>query len=206
MFSSKIIPVGHVKFPSIWTQGELYMHPIDLAQSLALPDRFNVFSEAVKTMLEHCPVKTGTAFVTIDQKTVQPGQSHRRGGPHVDGNFIFDWGNGDGGGNGWLTGGMGRYLPPEKHLLQYASPTGGLLIASSFQACSAWLGTFNGIPLQGGNCEHLVDQLKTKQKLLLQENVVYLGNSTCVHESLSVHQTVNRTLIRITLPHKEIVL
>lgn len=76
------------------------------------------FESFLKEVIDCSPKKTGMAYLTIDEKIVKKGESHRRGGPHTDGNYLFGWG---GGGSGWLTGEDGRFLPREKHEEQYCS-------------------------------------------------------------------------------------
>lgn len=193
MINSKIKEVAAINFPK-FKQGHLYMHPINLENPI-LPDEYYQYKDALNKMLSNSPVKKGIAYVTIDNKLVTKGNSHRRGGPHVDGNFLFGWGTG--GGNGWLTGHAGRILSKEKHEEQYCSNLGGTLISSSYAACKAWRGEFKEQPKQGGNCEHI----KLDKGIILESNKVYLMNSTCIHESLPVKENVERSLIRITLPN-----
>jgi hypothetical protein len=174
---------------------QLYMHPIELDGPLVLPAALEHWIGAIDRLLKWSPIRKGIAFVTIDQRRIEGGTSHRRPGPHVDGNFIFDWGGG-----GWLTGENGRVLGPEDHRRQYCSPGGGFLIASDFEGCRAWIGEFDRAPLQGGNCEHIKNQLADAYSFILKPNVAYWGNSTGVHESLPLRESFNRSLLRITLP------
>lgn len=199
MFKSLIKSVGAVEFPS-FQDTQLYMYEIDI-EDPKLPKAYEEFNNALKSMMNHSPIKQGKAFVTIDSRHVIKGTTHRRPGPHVDGNFIFDWANG--GGGGWLTGTKGRQLKLEDHLLQYHNEKGGTLISSSFSACKAWRGDVDGIPKQGGDCSHLI---LPDDSFILNPNEVYLMNSTCVHESLPLDKSVNRTLMRITLPPTEVVI
>ena len=187
--------LGDIQFPE-FRGDRLYMHQINLEADLVLPMIFNRFSNSVKNILSYLPNLKGLAYLTIDEKFVKKGTTHRRGGAHIDGNYIFGWGNG----GGWLTGTEGRKLSEDQHKLQYCSQTGGLLIASNYTACRSWVGEFKGVPNQGGDCEHLRDQLNISPSFLLKPNKVYCGNSTNIHESLPVEESVNRTLIRITLP------
>ena len=119
----------------------------------------------------------------------------RRGGPHTDGNYLYGWG---GNGGGWLTGEDGRFLPREKHINQYCSDKGGMLIISSYEACKGWNGEYDGEPNQGGDCSHL--DLSTMESFIMEKNTLYWGNSTFIHESLPIDEDVKRQLVRITLP------
>src|SRR5690348_5298778 len=154
MIQSKVKALGPFTLPA-FAGDQLYMHPIEVGSRWRLPESLERWTSTVAAMLALAPSIVGRAFVTIDQREVKQGRSQRRPGPHVDGNFIFDWG----GGGGWLTGENGRVLEPADHRLQYCSPRGGMLIASNFQACRAWRGRFDGEPDQGGNCEHMIEQI-----------------------------------------------
>lgn len=135
-------------------------------------------------------------FITIDERTLYPNESHRRGGAHVDGNYIYGWG-----GNGWLNGVAGRILSPEKHAEQYHSPMGGTLFATNYQASVAWLGEIDGLAGQGGSCDHLRDQFEHLPTLDLGPDRIVLMNSTCVHQGFTVSEQVDRQLLRLTLHH-----
>lgn len=204
MLESKIKEIGEIKFPK-FSKADLYMYPIDLgAKKVVLPKNLTRFNKSINEMLKQSPIKSGIAFVTIDARIVEKETTHRRGGPHVDGNFIFSWPGSDdeGGSGGWLTGVKGRILSPKNHKLQYCNKKGGMLIAATHSACKAWIGKYKARPKQGGNCAHMKKQLNKLTNVLLKPNVVYLGNSTCIHESLPIENTIKRTLIRITLPPK----
>lgn len=153
------------------------------------------WNETIKNIISHSPKKDGIAYVTIDELEVKCGETHRRGGKHTDGNYLFGWG---GGGSGWLTGENGRVLPREKHIQQYCSDGGGMLIVSSYEGCDGWNGEYNGEPNQGGNCDHI--DVSGLEKFTMEKNVIYWGNSTFIHESLPMDRDIKRQLIRITLP------
>ena len=188
MINSKVVEKGTVSFPGFMGE-KLYMHPIFIEDAVSLPNKY--FNKLISQMLAYSPIKSGKAYVTIDQKVVKAGKSHRRGGPHVDGNYLFGWG-----GNGWLTGTKGRKLPRDKHMAQYCSKKGGTLIASDYSLCKAWNGKYDDIPKQGGDCSHF----ELKDSFYLDKNKVYLLGSTGIHESVPSDKTVKRTLVRITLP------
>jgi hypothetical protein len=194
---SAVVKVGQVKFPRITDVTQVYMHPMMIGEKIDLPKGAESFTPVVESMLAMLDsTAQGKAFVTIDRRTVFAGKTHRRPGPHVDGNFIYEWH----GGGGWLTGEAGRFLEPHAHKLQYCNPLGGMLIASDHKACRVWTGRFEGEPNQGGDCSHLQSQLNKAPTFLMEEKALYLGNSTCIHESLPVERDVFRTLVRITLP------
>ncbi len=192
---SQILEVKQVHIPP-WHGDRLYMHPIDLANPAVLPGCFHRWETLVDSMIASSPTRKGIGYLTIDEKEVVAGQTHRRGGAHTDGNYLFGWN----GGGGWMTGTDGRYLPEEKHKAQYCSTTGGMLIVSSHQGCRAWNGEYDGEPRQGGDCEHLRSQLDKMANFLLEPFNLYWMNSTAIHESLPMIENVKRSLLRITLP------
>lgn len=79
------------------------MLPFSLETLDSVPDKF---LGVISKMVGHLPVKKGIAFLTIDGKYINAGESHRRGGPHTDGNYLKegDWGKGKDG--GWKVGEM----------------------------------------------------------------------------------------------------
>lgn len=191
---SKSKPLFEIMLPS-FRGDQVYMHAFEI-DNPSLPKPYDRWAPVVEKMISKCSNIKGTAYLTIDEKLVRQNTSHRRGGPHVDGNYLYAWSDE---GSGWLTGENGRMLSEEKHRDQYCANTGGMLIVSSHEACKGWNGRIAGIPAQGGDCSRL--DLSEMEEFMLSPNVVYWGNSTFVHESLPVKQDVYRQLVRITLPH-----
>jgi hypothetical protein len=94
--------------------------------------------ESITNRCYHPPTKDGIAYITIDEKKIVKGESHRRGGPHTDGNFLYGWGGSD----GWLTGANnGRELAREQQNNSNCRRN-GMLIVSSYAACKGWNGVF----------------------------------------------------------------
>lgn len=173
--------------------GELKMIPFSLESLMGIPD---MFLSTVQKMIMCLPYQYGTAYLTVDGRVVKKDETHRRGGPHIDGNYlpqICGWGSSD-----WKVGGSGRVLTTAEHLQSYESKTGGMLIASSYPACRGWEGIIPGKPGIGGDCSKI--ELSGKNFSLLKANVVYYGNSQFVHESIPIDKTTFRVMVRITLP------
>lgn len=136
----------------------------------------------------------GQAFFTIHGRRLRRGQTLRRGGPHTDGSYdptVFNWGGG-----GWKVGENGPATDSEEHRRLYNSETGGIILASNFEACLGWNGEYAGLPGVGGNCSHIA----LDEPFILQRNTVYYGNNHFIHESLPMSQDVHRVFARITLP------
>lgn len=176
--------------------GEIKMLPFNLETLAEIPEMFKAL---VIKMIEALPSKKGIAYLTMDGKLVEEGKTQRRGGVHIDGNFIQDvseWGGGHGG-NGWKVGEGGRILSSEHHKLSYENKTGGMLIASTYPACKGWNGMFEGTPYVGGDCTRIKG---LDEGFVLKPNTVYYGNSQFLHESLPIAKTTHRIVARITLP------
>ncbi len=174
--------------------GEVKMLPFNLENLAEIPTQFK---EMVSKMIEALPIKKGIAYLTVDGKLVEKGKTQRRGGVHIDGNYLpsLSWGNG--GGNGWKVGEGGRILSSKEHKLSYENETGGMLIASTYPACKGWNGVFEGKPYVGGDCTRLKG---LDEGFVLKPNTVYYGNSQWLHESLPIDKTTHRIVARITLP------
>ena len=193
VIQSKARAVGSVVFPE-FTGAHVYMarnlvgHPLQ-----GVPDAYH---DIVNGMLADAGIPEHTGFyVTIDEQFLKKDNKLRRGGVHIDGNYLFSWGSS----GGWLNGTPGRMLTEEQHKLQYQSSLGGIVMASSFVACEGFLGEVHGEPGQGGDCEHLRGQFGALESFWLKKNTVYLGNSTFIHEGHVVSKDTNRQLVRLTL-------
>lgn len=194
-FTSKCVRMGNINLNIPFEREYLYMHPIQLESFKSLPGKMDKFNSIIKSMIDFLPYQKGKSYVTIDRKKLNKGETHRRGGVHIDGNYCFGWG-----GSGWSCGTQGKYLPSDKHLLQYGSKLGGMIIVSDEEACKIWEGEIEGLPGQGGDCNHLTDQLNYLPTKILNKNTCYWLNSMGVHESLPLNNSCERTLIRLTLP------
>lgn len=190
---SKVRAVATIQFPDF--KGEhVYMAKNLVGHELqGVPTQYH---SIINKMLSSAKIPQHTGFyVTIDEQALRKDAKLRRGGVHIDGNYVFGWGSG----GGWLNGVPGRMLTKDQHKIQYQSELGGVIMASNFQACEAFVGTIEGVAGQGGDCEHLRDKFDQMQSFWLKENVVYHGNSTFIHEGHVVSQDVKRQLVRLTL-------
>lgn len=154
---------------------------------------------AVEAMCSRLPDKEITAYLTVDGREIDAGKSHRRGGVHIDGNYLADlcgWGGTPG--SGWKVGGDGRELTKEQHDRSYKTLTGGIILASSRFGAKGWNGCVPGEARAGGDCSHL--NLSRFKEFNLQPNTVYMGTSQWLHESVPITDPYHRTLMRVTLP------
>jgi len=174
---------------------KLGMVPFDMATLAGVPEHLK---KVISQVLSGLPMLKGTAFLTVHTKHIEPNTTHRRGGAHIDGNYMERLSWCSPGTSGWKVGGDGMTLSAEDHVLSYETKTGGLLLVSDYPACAGWNGEFNTKAKEGGDCSHL--NLDPKDGFIMKPNTVYYGTSQFVHESLPISEEVTRTLIRITLP------
>lgn len=165
-----------------------YMHEFDLANPVMEPG-YEDYLETVVKLCKAAGATLGTAYMTVDEKVIQKGNTQRRPKPHVDGCFIpkkNSWGHD--GGNGWLHNCNDIGIGPIGRM--------AIIVASSIQGCMAWKGEFDAEPKSDGDLSHL----ELPEGDLLLSNVGYLLSPDCVHESLPMAKTIQRSFLRIALP------
>jgi hypothetical protein len=90
---SKSKELGEISFPE-FKGDKIYMLEFDL-ENPVLPEKYKRWESVVVDMIKNSPVKTGKAYLTVDEDDVTAGRSHRRGGVHVDGNYIYGFKDGN---------------------------------------------------------------------------------------------------------------
>jgi len=179
MFTSKFHKVGLVSLPK-FSGTRVMMLPIVIGDTLSLPDFVGHYRESAKSLFNMAPSHTGrVGYLTVDEKLVNPNQTHRRAGMHVDG----------GDGRGWGGGGS----------RPWASNATGMLTVSSHPGCRVWAQDFNGEVGDEGSCDHLRDEL-ISEGIVLGAGEVYWMDGMCVHESVPQSFAVNRQFVRLSLP------
>jgi len=128
-------------------------------------------------------------YLTIDEKELTLGKTHRRGGAHVDGVWVPE---------------MKAHAEPGRHVIR-AVDGGGLVLLSNIQGCKAWAGDFHGEPGEGGDLESIRGQLDAAPSILLAPQNAYCLNAWGIHESIPVAASVQRSLVRITLPETVVI-
>lgn len=180
-FKSEFKKLKLIKLPK-FTGIRVMMMPITIGDMSSIPEVLKnykeVFQELFALAREH---KGKTGYITIDEKVVKKGETHRRAGAHVDGVFngsCGGWGGGSGGG--------------------WGSHGNGMITIASHEGCLAFNQDVKGFPGNDGECDHLKEQLK--DGTVFQANTAYWVDGLCVHESLPMQEDTARTFLRLSLP------
>jgi len=211
---SIIKQLGEVTFPE-FKEERVYMLPFLKHQGL--PEHLNRWQPTIDMLLKDIDTKE-IIYLMIDSAYVRKGHTHRRAGPHVDGNWIVSdavkaHGAGTGGRHGVVVPSPEPNPKPEpptlpghnsglkSNNLQWKEENfypEALLLASNVTASCAYIGDIDVIPKAGGACSHA--DLSSYAKVYLEANKAYIGNVTMVHESLPVPYDCNRSLVRLNIP------
>lgn len=226
-YISSLAMGGPVEFPEGVEPERVYMVPFRPGE---FPADLGRWDETIAAMLRGVTVPD-VAYLMIDRSFVRAGAFHRRSGLHVDGNWIPEiQAHGGGGGmpahhnhtpsvpshhrhpNADFPGGGHRHRDPipAGHIHPSRSPGhlhGGyrpemIILASDVAACRALIGEFDGDPAADGDCSHV--DIGGCSSLRLEAGRAYYGNVTLLHETLSVDQSVLRTLVRLNIPGGEL--
>jgi hypothetical protein len=184
-FTSTFKRLGEVQLP-VFAGVRVMMMPILIGRADSVPDSIGDWRPVLSGLFEKFPKHEGEiGYVTIDEKHLAAGQTHRRAGLHVDGVF-------QGGAGGWGGGSPGG---------PWASKSSGMVLVSSPAGCRAWNQKFEGEPGPEGECDHLRDQLKD-EGTILEPGVAYWCGGLCVHESMPQRKRTKRQFLRLSLPSK----
>ena len=189
--------LGTVTFP-VHTMERVYMR--EFRKEVGLPSELKRWQPTIDQMLLEVDTD-GPIYLMIDQGLVKANTTHRRKGVHIDGywipevqahggapgSHIFAKNKGYWDGDYWNTNPKAADWPNE-----------ALILASSVSASNAYIGEWDGIIKDGGDCSHL--DLSKLQRIALEANKVYAGNVTMLHESTPVMEDVLRSLVRLSVP------
>ena len=227
MFKSNLKKLNRVTAFPRFTGERHYMVPF--TKRGGLPPKLQHWAPLVSQMLLNVDVNDSTEmFVMIDQREVPAGQSHRRGGVHIDGYWSPSLHCHGGGGGGRHKGSLPspeefpeRSVPsreqrvlapkvpktppaPANELDLWLQGDGflaapeALLLASDVTGARAHLGEWEGVVGRGGDCSAV--DLRHLQAVDLNGGFVYAGNVACLHESLALSVLTCRSLVRINVP------
>jgi hypothetical protein len=171
-----------VIFPA-YTGERVYMQPfLKVDGEILLPSRLARWTDTVAQMLYSIET-TARMYLMIDQAEVKVGESHRRPGPHIDGT--------------WSERGGGSRTPDFEAKAAFEGEL--VILASSVCGCVAYVGSYDPVGFKaGGDCSAM--DLSGLQKVTLEAGYAYVGTAATIHESIPIHRTCNRTLVRINVP------
>lgn len=198
---SQVKQLNKVVFPKHIME-RLYQVPFTMD---SIPSSLWRWDSTIRAMLEGIEFD-GNAYFMVDQAHVKAGTTHRRGGLHIDGNWVeerCEHGVPPRHCTSNTSLGLvykGRHLPTPGPSWDTITPlTGGIVLASDISACRAVIGEYDFTIGEGGDCSGL--DVSNMDSVLLKPNTTYLGNVTLLHESIPVVEDCDRTLVRITLPN-----
>lgn len=177
---SEIRHVGSLRFPS-FSGIRVMMMPFRLDDLDSIPSMLDSWIWTIAKLCRLSPAKSGVAYLTIDERIVPAGRTHRRPGLHVDG-IGPDGKRAAYGGGGGFWG---------KH---------GMLVAASRVGCRGWTHEFIGEPGPNGDCEHLRGELNSAHEIVMQAGEVYWCGPTAVHESIPMAKDACRQFVRLSMP------
>jgi len=175
MYQSIVQELGKTSFPAFQSER---VHMRKFTKKAGLPSDLARWQETVDNMLEGVNADKNI-FIMIDQQFVKSGDFHRRSGVHIDGYW-----------DEVLCGHAHRHS-------DLNNISEGLIIASNVSSCRAYTGEYEGEILEGGDCS-LIDT-KLMNSVIFQENKIYAGNVTMLHESLPVPLDCYRTVVRLNV-------
>lgn len=165
-----------VIFPE-FSNTRIMMMPVVLGSKVGIPKHYQALVSRLYEAVEIQHLGQ-TGYLTIDEQYLQPGETLRRTGLHVDGYYHGKCGAW-GGGGAW--GSVGT----------------GMLTVSSTPHCRAYLGVIDGEPGSEGECSHLTIP---NEGTLFEANRIYWVDGACVHESLPVEKPIHRQFVRLSMP------
>lgn len=117
---------GEVVFPE-FSGTRVMMMPVVLGDMASVPETLSAWNDVVERLFGMQDYNGEIGYLTIDEKIVSAGRTHRRPGMHVDGVYNKLYGGWGGGGGGWGGGGTPeRKQPPAKrHPEPLTLPSGG---------------------------------------------------------------------------------
>lgn len=181
-FESRFEVRGPICFPK-WTGVRVQLMPIVMHDLESIPPFLRHWKGAIVDLFEQSLDAHGVGYLTIDERFVAPGISHRRPGLHIDG--MGAWGNGG-----------------------HTAGARGMLTASNVEGCAAWRQGFLGLPRAAedagdpneGDCEHLRAQCLDDNRVVLKASKIYFCEQFCVHESLPILAGGHRIFVRLSMP------
>ena len=167
-----------IMFPD-FSNERIMMMPVRLGSFAGIPSQYRMLISKLYGVMES-RFAGEIGYLTIDEKVLNPGETLRRSGLHVDGYYHGRCG-------AWGAGGGGSW----------GSVGNGMLTISNTPHCKAYLGIFDGIPGDEGECDHLIPPNEGE---IFEAGHIYWVDGACVHESLPVIEQTKRQFVRLSMP------
>jgi hypothetical protein len=206
MATSLIKRGGLVTFPPFMGE-RVYMR--EFTHQNGLPPDLRRWQPTVDAMLADVETN-GPIYLMVDEGFVQAGNTHRRGGPHVDGRWVAAMGAHGAHGDPYphhLPMPEPRPEPPHpRHSLRVSGHHGHrfdgatelIVFASDVLGCRAYLGDYDDTPAEDGNCAHF--DLDSLTVINMEPYHVWTGDAcTTIHESTPVKHDCLRTMVRLNV-------
>lgn len=176
-WQSTIKQAAKVTFPP-FTGERVYMQPfLKVNGEILLPTSLARWVPTVAAMLEGIET-AAKMYLMVDQSEVKAGQSQRRPGPHIDGN--------------WREKGGGTVSQDRMNLGEL------VIFASDVAGCVAYVGSYEPADFKpGGDCSAM--DLSALKKVALKAGYAYVGTVATIHESIPIERDCQRTLVRINV-------
>jgi len=185
-FDSACRKVGTLVLPP-FAGTRIMMMPLVLGDIKSVPAWLAAWNTTLGQLFELGAHPGKIGYLTIDEKIVGAGETHRRAGAHVDGAYQGGFGGWGGGGGPGLGGGWG-------------SVGNGMLTVASHAGCRAWRQTFAGRVGLEGEAEHLMPQAREDAAVTFGAGEVWWVDGACVHASLPMAHPTARQFVRLSLP------
>jgi hypothetical protein len=206
MNTSQIQESKSVAFPAF--TGER-VHMQKFTKNAGLPSYLERWQSTVDAMLNGVEAN-GNIFIMIHQGQIIKNTHHRRGGIHIDGNWIEGLSAHDGEPTHSGLSAHGNPTPTPGHRMGLSSGWGPpdrwkevssnpqtLILASDVQACIAFTGEYESAEFNGGDCSYV--NPRSLNSFGLKKNVVYVGDTLTLHESLPLEYSCQRTVVRLNV-------
>jgi hypothetical protein len=181
IFQSKFKEISYLQVPKN-TGIRIMMMPIIIGDINSIPSFLFKIKDFIIDLCRLSDFQNQIGYLTIDSKSINSGDTHRRSGLHVDGVHNGSIGGWGGGGGGW--GSVGN----------------GMITVSDEIGCRAWNKEFEGEIGPEGECDHFSQQAILSESTLFKKNIAYWVDGLCVHESIKQDFNVNRTFVRLSNP------
>ena len=155
--------------------------PVRLNNMDSIPPSLEHYGSVISKIFAASERKEGGAYLTIDERFVPRGKSHRHPGLHVDGSLLEF--------QGTPTTNWGAR---------------SAFVLSNIAGCRAWNQRgIQGAPRPDGECDHLLPLLHPENAAVFEANRIYWMAELCVHESMPLEADSYRQFVRLTIPFSQ---